>query len=59
MKITKGALMVMKGQKVSTLYRLIGNTVVERVAITIPVECSTDDTKLCICDLAILVNVVC
>ena len=46
MKITKGALMVMKGQKVSTLYKLIGNTVVGRVAITIPVESSTDDTKL-------------
>ena len=32
-KITKGALMVMKGQKVSTLYRLIGNTVVRRVVV--------------------------
>ena len=46
MKITKGALMVMKGQKISTLYRLIGNTVVGRVAVTTPVESSTDDTKL-------------
>ena len=46
MKITKGALMVMKGQKVSTLYKLIGNTVVGRVAITIPMESSTNDTKL-------------
>ena len=46
MKITKGALMVMKGQKVSTLYRLIGNTVVGRVAVTTPVEYNTDDTKL-------------
>ena len=35
MKITKGALKVMKGQKINTLYRLIGN----RVAVT-------DDTKL-------------
>ena len=46
MKITKGALMVMKGQKVSTLYRLIGNTVVVRVAVTTLIESSTDDTKL-------------
>ena len=46
MKITKSFLMVMKEQKVSMLYRLIGNTVVGRVAITIPVESSTDDTKL-------------
>ena len=46
MKITKGALMVMKGQKISTLYRLIGNTIVGRVAIITPVESSIDDTKL-------------
>ena len=46
MKITKGALMMMKGQKVSTLYRLIGNTVVGRVAVTTQVESSTNDTKL-------------
>ena len=59
MKITKGVLMVMKGQKVSTLYRLIGNTIVGRVAVTILVESSTDDTKLWQYDLAILVNVVC
>ena len=45
-KITKGVLMVMKGSKVSTLYRLIGNTVVGRVAVTTPVESSADDTKL-------------
>ena len=46
MKITKGALLVMKGQKVSTLYRLIGNTFVKRVAVTTLVESNTDDTKL-------------
>ena len=46
MKITKGVLMVIKGQKVSTLYRLIGNTVVEGVAVIISVESSTNDTKL-------------
>ena len=46
MKIIKGALMVMKGQKVSTFYRLIGNTVVGRVVVTTPVESSTDDKKL-------------
>ena len=45
-KITKGALMVMKGQKVNTLYKLIGNTIVGRVAVTTPVESSIDDTKL-------------
>ena len=46
MKITKGVLMVMKGQKVRTLYKLIGNAVVGRVAITTLVESSTADTKL-------------
>ena len=46
MKITKGALLVMKGQKVSTLYRLIGNTFVGRFAVTTLVESNTDDTKL-------------
>ena len=46
MKITKVALMVMKGQKVSTLYKLIRNTVVGRVAVTTLIESSTDDTKL-------------
>ena len=46
MKIIKGALMVMKGQKISTLYRLIGNIVVGRVAITTSMESNTDDTKL-------------
>ena len=59
MKITKGSLMVMKGQKVSMLYKLIGNTVVGRVAVTTPVESSTDDTKLWHMRLGILVNVVC
>ena len=46
MKITKGALTVMKGQKVSTLYKLIGNIVIGRVAVTTLIESSTDDTKL-------------
>ena len=46
MKITKSSLMVMKEQKVSMLYRLIGNTVVGRVVVTTPVESSTNDTKL-------------
>ena len=47
MKITKGALIVMKGKKkVSMLYRLIGNTVIGRVAVTTTVESSIDDTKL-------------
>ena len=46
MKVTKGALMVMKGQKISTLYRLIGNIVVGRVVVTTSVESSIDDTKL-------------
>ena len=45
-KITKGALMVMKGQKVSTLYRLIGNTVVRRVVITTSIYSNIDNTKL-------------
>ena len=46
MRITKCALMVMKGHKVSTLYRLIGNTVVGRVAVTTPVESNIGDRKL-------------
>ena len=46
MKITKSFFMVMKEQKVSMLYRLIGNTVVGRVVVTTPVESSTNDTKL-------------
>ena len=46
MKITKGTLMVMKGWKVSMLYRLIGSTIVGRVAVTTPVESNTDNTKL-------------
>ena len=46
MKITKGALMVREGRKVSTLYRLIGNTVVGRVAVTTLVESSTNNKKL-------------
>ena len=41
MKITKGALIVMKGQN-----RLIGNTFVGRVAVTTLVESNTDNTKL-------------
>ena len=45
-KITKGALMVMKGQKVSTLYRLIGNTVVRRVVVTTSIYSNIDNTKL-------------
>ena len=46
MKITKGALMVVKGQKIKTLYKLIGNTVAGKVAVTTLMESSTDDTKL-------------
>ena len=46
MKITKCALMVMKGQKIRILYRLIRNTVVGRVAIITSVESNTVDTKL-------------
>jgi hypothetical protein len=46
MKITKGALLVMKGQKVNQLYKLIENTVVGGDAVITPTESSTDDTKL-------------
>ena len=46
MKITKGYLMVMRGQKISMFYKLIGNIVVGRVAVTTSVESSTDGTKL-------------
>ena len=46
MNTTKGALIVIKRQKVSTLYKLIGNSVVGRVAVTTSIESSNDDTKL-------------
>ena len=46
MKITKGASMMMKGQKVSTLYRLIGNTIMGRVVVATLMESSTYNTKL-------------
>ena len=46
MKIAKCALVVMKGQKVSKLYKLVRNTTVARVAVTIPVESNIDNTKL-------------
>ena len=46
MKITKGSLLVMKGQKVNKLYRLIGNIVVGGVIVKTPTKSSTDDTKL-------------
>ena len=46
MKITKGSLLVMKGQKVNKLYRLIGNIVVGEGAVITPTESSIDDTKL-------------
>ena len=45
MKITKGASLVMKGQKVN-IYRLIGKTVVGGAAFITPTQSSTDDTKL-------------
>jgi len=46
MKISRGALVLMKGQKVGNLYKLIGDTVVGGVAISTPAESSTDDTRL-------------
>ena len=46
MKTAKGALVVTKGQKVSKLYRLVRNTIVARVAVTIHVESNIDNTKL-------------
>ena len=46
MKITKGASMMMEGQKVSTLYRLIGNTIMGRVVVATLMESSTYNTKL-------------
>ena len=45
-KISKCALVIMKGQKVGNLYRLVENTVVGGVALFTPAESSTDDTKL-------------
>lgn len=45
LKITKGALVIMKGQKTRNLYKLVGNTVVGGVAISTQAE-SSDDTAL-------------
>jgi len=59
MNITKGALIVIKRQKVSTLYRLIGNSIVGRVAVTTSIESSVTTQNYGICNLAILVNMVC
>ena len=41
-------LVIMKGQKLKNLYRLVGNTILDRVVLSIPIaaESSTDDTKL-------------
>ena len=46
MKITKGTLLVMKGQKVNQLYKLIGNTVVGGAVVITPTKSSIDVKKL-------------
>ena len=46
MKINKGDLVIIKGQKLKNLYRLVRSTVVGGVALSTPIESSPDDTKL-------------
>ena len=46
LKVSKGALVVMKGEKTGNLYRLIGNTVTGGAAISTPAEPSSDDAVL-------------
>ena len=46
MKITKCILLVIKGQKVNQLYRLIGDTIVGGDTVITSTKSSIDDTKL-------------
>jgi hypothetical protein len=46
MKITKGALLAMKGEKIGNLYKLLGNTVTGGAAASISAEPDNDDTIL-------------
>ena len=46
MKITKCILLVIKGQKVNQLYRLIGDTIVGGATVITSTKSSIDDTKL-------------
>lgn len=45
LKVTKGALVVIKGQKVGNLYKMLGNTINGRVAAALGKN-SKDNTKL-------------
>jgi hypothetical protein len=46
MKITKGAMVIMKGKKICNLYKLTGNTVTSGAAASNSAEPNSDDTVL-------------
>jgi hypothetical protein len=45
-KITKGAMVIMKGSKIGNLYKLLGDTVTCRVAVSTSAEPNNDNTVL-------------
>ncbi|KAK2984965.1 hypothetical protein RJ640_003699 [Escallonia rubra] len=46
MKVSKGAMMIMKGQKIRNLYKLIGNTVIGGASVSTHVGSSNDNSEL-------------
>ncbi|KAK2983908.1 hypothetical protein RJ640_020204 [Escallonia rubra] len=46
LKVSKGVTVVMKGQKLGNLYRMVGNTITGGVAVTTPAESNTDSATL-------------
>lgn len=53
MKITEGALVVIKTQKFDNLHELLGNTIIVAVAVFTPVKLDFDDKVLLLTNLAI------
>jgi hypothetical protein len=46
MKITKGAMVIMKGKKIGNLYKLLGDTVTGGAVVSTSVEPNNDNTVL-------------
>ncbi|KAK2978610.1 hypothetical protein RJ640_006729 [Escallonia rubra] len=46
MKVSKGAMVIMKGQKIGNLYKLIGNTVIGGASVSTHVGFSNDNSEL-------------
>ncbi|KAK2976102.1 hypothetical protein RJ640_009534 [Escallonia rubra] len=46
MKVSKGAMVIMKGQKIGNLYKLIGNTVIGGASVSTHVGSSNDNSEL-------------